>query len=535
MSCRFASGALLIVLALGATITLARAEQPPSVEDMVQNSLAGDLDAARRANASNVIPVLALAGPIDPGTYVLRPGDRLVVQWSGRVTRAEYVDVGPAGDIFLTEVGGMNVAGQTLAAARTAILDRLQRVTRDVRVDVQLSHPRTFRVYLSGAVSDPGATEALGGSRVSDVVRPSALLVNASRRNILVRHRDGSAETADLERLFRLGDHSRDGWLRDGDAIVVPPAAEFVNVTGAVRTPGQVELAPGDSATTLLRLGGGALPSAAEEGVVWIHWTDAAVPETLRTNLHDLAAGVSGGPLANGDHLFVRFIPDYRQTGAVEIKGEVARPGSFPVRIGGTRLSEVVAAAGGLLPTANPNAISVHRPRPESERPDPDLAAKLQAAQRELNISEYEALQSQMASRGEEIIVDWTRLLANPKALDLMLHDEDVVTVNRLEPSIRIDGQVMRPGVVSYVSGMSLDKYIEQAGGWSARAWRGHEQVTRAGTSHTLLAMSIKTLHPGDFIWVPTRPDVSQWRRSGELLAAMAQIATIIIAIRSLR
>jgi protein involved in polysaccharide export with SLBB domain len=377
--------------------------------------------------------------------------------------------------------------------------------------------------------------EALGGSRVSDVLRPSALLPGASRRNILVRHRDGSAETADLERLFRLGDHSRDSWLRDGDAIVVPTAAEYVDVSGAVRTPGAVELAAGDSASTLLRLGGGPLPAAAADGVLWIHWTESAVPETLRTNLRDLAAGTSGGPLANGDHLFVRFMPDFRQTGAAEIEGEVAHPGSYPVRLGGTRLSEVVAAAGGLLPSANASAIRVHRPRPESEKPDPDLAAKLQAAQRELSISEYEALQSQIASRGEEIIVDWTRLLANPASLDLLLHDADVVTVSRLEPSIRIEGQVVRPGVVSYVSGMKLEKYIEQAGGWSDRAWRGHEQVTRAGTSHTVIATSIKSLHPGDFIWVPTRPDVSEWRRSGELLAAMAQIATIIIAIRSLR
>ena len=42
------------------------------------------------------------------------------------------------------------------------------------------------------------------------------------------------------------------------------------------------------------------------------------------------------GPLAHGDHLFVRYVSDYRLTGVVEIRGEVARPGTFPVRSGGT-------------------------------------------------------------------------------------------------------------------------------------------------------------------------------------------------------
>jgi hypothetical protein len=42
-------------------------------------------------------------------------------------------------------------------------------------------------------------------------------------------------------------------------------------------------------------------------------------------------------------------------------------------------------------------------------------------------------------------------------------------------------------------------------------------------------------MSPGDFIWVPTRPEVPFSRTSGQFLTAMAQIATVIIAIRSLK
>src|SRR5262249_28479062 len=163
-------------------------------------------------------------------------------------------------------------------------------------------------------------------------------------------------------------------WLHDGDAIVVPWAAAYVNATGAVAAPGQFELAPGDSVGTLLRLAGGPLPSAAPDGVTWLHWGAAAAPETRRFPLSGRGAGGRSGPLANGDQLFVRYLPEYRVTGVVEVQGEVERPGTYPIAAGGTRLSAVLAASGGLLPTANRSAIRVRHRAPDRTSPDPDLA-----------------------------------------------------------------------------------------------------------------------------------------------------------------
>jgi len=533
MSRRLAPVAVLIVLAASAARS-----QTPTVDELMQRAQAGSAALPNLSGTSgqDMASRPALAGPIDPATYRLGPGDRLVVQWSGRVTRSEVADVGPAGDVFLAEIGTMTVAGQTLEAARAAILERLRRVTRDVRVEVQLMRPRTFRVYLGGAVTDPGPIEAAGNSRTSDVVRLSALQTGASRRNLRVLHRDGTEERADLDRLYRLGDHSRDPWLRDGDAILVPFASEFVTITGAVAAPGQLERAPGDSAGTLLRMVGGPVPAAAPEGVVWLHWAGGAAPETLRCSLADLGpGGKKDGPLAHGDHLFVRYLPDYRLTGVVEIRGEVAKPGTFPVRSGGTRLSEVIAAAGGLLPSADSSFIRLRRPAPQPEAQDRDLASRLEAVQRDLTVSEYEALQAYMASRSDEIRLDWANVRRSPQALDLLLRDGDEITVERHVATIRVDGQVIRPGILTFEPGLTVEKYIKQAGGRTGRAWEGHEQVTRAGSGHTLLAHDVKVVSPGDFIWVPTRPEVPISRTSGAFLTAMAQIATVIIAIRSLK
>jgi protein involved in polysaccharide export with SLBB domain len=537
MSRRIAPAAVAILLTAGA----ARAQTPsPTMEELLQRAQAqaGTTDTSNLPTTAvqDMASRPVLAGPIDPATYRLGPGDRLVVQWSGRVTRSEFADVGPAGDVFLSEIGTLSVSGQTLDVARATILDRLRRVTRDVRVEVQLARPRTFRVYLGGAVDDPGPTEAAGNSRASDVVRVSALQSGASRRNLRVLHRDGSEERADLERLYRLGDHSHDAWLRDGDAIVVPWATEFVTMTGAVAAPGQLERAPGDSASTLLRMVGGPLPAAAPDDVVWIHWAGGAVPETLRCSLADLGpGGRKDGPLAHGDQIFVGFVPDYRVGGIVEVRGQVAKPGTFPVKSGGTHVSEVIAAAGGLLPSADSSFILLKRRTPERAAEDKDLAAKLEAVQRDLTVSEYEALQAHMASQSGEIRVDWAGVRRTPKALDLLLRDGDVLTVERHVATVRVDGQVMHPGILTYEPGLSVEKYIKLAGGRTGRAWGNHEQVTRAGSGHTLLAHDVKAVSPGDFIWIPTRPDVPLSRTTGSFLTAMAQIATVIIAIRSLK
>ena len=54
-------------------------------------------------------------------------------------------------------------------------------------------------------------------------------------------------------------------------------------------------------------------------------------------------------------------------------------------------------------------------------------------------------------------------------------------------------------------------------------------------TGQTLLARNVRTLDPGDFVWVPEKPDVTVWQQSREVLTALAQIATVIIAIRTVR
>jgi len=401
-------------------------------------------------------------------------------------------------------------------------------------MDVRLLVPRTFRVYVTGRVRAPGPVSANGASRVADVLPLAAMLEDASHRRIILRHRDDGTEVADLDLFLRHGDERLNPWLRDGDVIEVPTATDFVFVQGAVAQPGKYELGPEDSLLTLLHLSGEPLPSAEAGRALLVRFSTPTRPESLWVGLADVYSRKTNPALEEGERLYIYFVPRYHEQQEATILGEVQRPGTYPIAEGRTRLSYLVAASDGFLPTADLSAIHVHRRNPASGEHDPELDRLLRLSRNEQTASEYEKLRTKLAELREDYRVDWNRLQSE-KNLDLLLRDGDVVRVEPLVNSIRIDGEVRRPGIMSYVRGRDVGDYVSEAGGFTERAWRGKVRVTRAVTGQTLLARNVRSLDPGDFVWVPEKPDVTIWQQAREVLTALASIATVVIAIRSVR
>ena len=65
--------------------------------------------------------------------------------------------------------------------------------------------------------------------------------------------------------------------------------------------------------------------------------------------------------LRPGDRLVIPQQEELRQNYRVVIEGAVLQPGNYPITVGGTRLSQAIKAAGGLLPGANLKAASLVR------------------------------------------------------------------------------------------------------------------------------------------------------------------------------
>ncbi len=488
--------------------------------------------------------MFSLAGPVDPDVYRVGPGDLLLLQMWGKVARSVPVEVGPEGTALIPGVALVKVAGRTLTDVRNDLLERLRKQYRGVSIDLRLARARVFRVYLTGRVRFPGPVEGSGALRVGDVLTPGQFLEDAARRRIEVLHRDGTRETADLGLFFQTGDASLNPWLRDGDVIQVPNADEFVWVEGAMAIPGRVELGLHDSLRTVLRMAGDPLPAAELSHVLLIQFPTPFEADSLWLNLEDVYGRRNNPPVVDGERIYVYFLPQYHQQAEAEIMGEVNRPGDYPIVEGRTRLSDLVASADGFLATADLSAIRVHRQAttttkkdpnaPAAEEKDPELDRLLRLSRNDLTSTEYGVLMTKLAGKREDYRVDWNRLKTNPD-LDLLLRDGDIVRVERLVSSIRVDGEVRRPGILNFVRGTSVEEYVAQAGGFTDRAWRGKVRVTRSVTGQTLLARNVRTLDPGDFVWVPEKPDRTSWEQAKDVITALASIATVIIAIRSLR
>jgi len=484
--------------------------------------------------ALTVAPVSlrALAGQVDPAMYRVGPGDSFELNLSGRMTRLIPIMVGPEGTVFIPDVGAVRVSGLSLAEARRQMLAAVKGPFPNVHADVRLSQVRTFKVYLSGQVRFRGAVEVPAASRLSDIVQDSLLVPGASLRNIEVRRAasPGTTDIGDVERFRRTGSRTHDPYIWDGDVIAVPMATRIISVEGAVSRPGTYELASEDSISTLLALSGGLLPSADPLGQLR-RFSGAAESRVIEVDLAGVLAGRSDQKLMDGDRLFVRGIPRFHESQRAAVYGEVARPGPYPIEPGKTRLSELLQSAGGFLDRADRGAVRIFRASRSTAEGDAEFERLARLSRVEMTSSEYEVFRARLSSRREDYRIDWDRLQGNP-ALDFVLQDGDVVRVDPRLATIRVEGEVKRPGLVRFDPSSSLQDYIQMAGGYSARAAKGQLRVTRSVTGQTLRASDVQSLEPGDQIWVPERGDSTLWKDLQQIILVAAQVATVIIAVR---
>ena len=391
-----------------------------------------------------------------------------------------------------------------------------------------------MRIFLTGEVNQPGATDVAAVSRAAEVLPAAVLAGNASRRNIVVVRRNGERLIADLERFNRTGRDAYNPPLRDGDVIRVPVAKHFVAIHGAVPHSDNIELGPQDSLNTLIELAGGPIPSAASERCLLVRWRTATEAESVFFSLPQVVTGEFNPRLRDGDRVYIYYQPRYHLIEQASISGEVSRPGTYPLVQGKTRLTDLVEAAGGFLPGADLSSIRLFRPQAGAQVSDAEFERLLRLSRAEMSDSEYERLSSRLASRHEDFRVDWLRL-GSSKALDLIIRGGDVVRIDPIVSTVRVEGEVRRPGFVEYTARRTIDEYIRLAGGYGTRAAFGRTLVTRAVTGQTLRAQDVGALAPGDMIWVPARPDRTIWQNMAALIGVASQVATIVFVVRNAR
>lgn len=146
----------------------------------------------------------------------------------------------------------------------------------------------------------------------------------------------------------------------------------------------------------------------------------------------------------------------------ISILGQVAKPGRYPIEIVGSKVSEMIAAAGGVLPGGADVVTLVGNRDGKPVKLDIDLPLVLQQGRADL---------------------------------DVPVENGDIIYVDRA-PTFYMYGEVQRPGQLRLERGMSLLQALAEAGGLTARGTDRGIRVHRRDASGTEKVFEMKMTDP---------------------------------------
>jgi hypothetical protein len=118
---------------------------------------------------------------------------------------------------------------------------------------------------------------------------------------------------------------------------------------------------------------------------------------------------------------------------------------------------------------------------------------------------------------------------------DLRLRDGDRVIVPFSRGTVRVLGEVRRPGHVAYRPGDDWHDYVEASGGLTKRADSGRVRVARGELGAFVPASDAGAIAEDYVIWVPESKRSSWWQTTREAVAIVSQLATIYLIIDTVR
>lgn len=450
---------------------------------------------------------LPMEGAIDPSHYILGPNDLLTVSIGGPSPMQHVLAVSADGNLVLPGSGTLAAANRSLQKVTRQAEKLLKQQYQNVPVTVSLSQPRTFYVHVTGAVPGPGRYQAQPVARVSSVLKQALTQKGSDKRTlngryqpslrqVVLKHKDGSSETLDLLNYYATGDKRQNPYLQDGDVVQVTsfnPNHESVQVTGEVPYPGTYEYRTGDTVLDVLELAAGPRGLDQLPSIRLSRHTSNGSPTSKILNIADLQAGRQAPPsLQPGDILHIASFN--ANAGRAAVTGFVNYPGTYPIEEGQTTLQELVEMAGGFRAEAHvPGAILARR---HSQTP------QAQPSTNNLNFVGRTFLQKSL-KENQKLSINVAHALQT-KTDTIRIYNGDRLTVPRDERSVLVIGEVNQAGYVPYHRGMSVNDYVQQAGGKGTLSTRTY--VVKAASSEWIAAPQIEKVESGDVIFVNRQP-----------------------------
>ncbi|WP_370861152.1 SLBB domain-containing protein [Parabacteroides faecis] len=237
------------------------------------------------------------------------------------------------------------------------------------------------------------------------------------------------------------------------------------------------------------------------------------------------------------DEVYVRFSPGYQEQQVVKIDGEITFAGDYVLAEKNSRLSDIIAKAGGITPDAYVKGASLKRKLTEDEMRRLETLMELSS-----NKQSRDSVGLSLANiKDYSVGIDLEKALAHPgSAHDVVLRDGDKLYIPQLQSTVKINGAVTYPNSVTYTNGMSVGKCLSQAGGYNDIARKYPIVIYMNGKVATTKKTFIffkryPKVEPGCEIVVPTKTQRDRKTSLAEVLSiassttSMAAMVTSII------
>lgn len=244
--------------------------------------------------------------------------------------------------------------------------------------------------------------------------------------------------------------------------------------------------------------------------------------------------GEQGFTLQPYDQVFVRRSPGYQAQQNVQVTGEVIFGGTYAMTTTEERLSDLVKKAGGATPKAYLHGAKLIRVANDEEK------KRMRDVINLMNRQFGEAMMDSLGIRVEDTFsvgIDLEKAMAQPGSeYDLVLREGDVLSVPKLNNTVKVNGAVMMPNTVGYLSGENANYYLDQAGGYALNAKKSKKFVIYMnGQVARIKGRSKDKIEPGCEIIVPSKKNKRV--NVGEILgyaSSFGSLATMFATISNL-
>lgn len=388
-----------------------------------------------------------------PKTYIVGPGDVLLLQVYGVAQSRYSLTVSPEGNVTIPDIGIVKVSGFSIDALKTIFINKLairyagiSGSNPNTFLELTIGNIRTIKVNMVGEIFKPGTYNLPSYVNVFNALfAAGGPTSKGTFRHVQVYRANRLAAEIDIYDFLINGKINSNIRLEDDDVILIRPAANRIEIAGEVKTTGIFELKPKETFVDALKFAGGFTNQAYKE---MVGITRKGVTEKQVFDLPN--SQFANASLNDGDYIIVGAILD-RFTNRVQISGAVNRPGAFAFTKGMT-VQDLIQKANGLKGDAFLKRALIFRTKPDFTQ--------------------------------EAVAVDLSNTSARDAGTNVQLEREDVLSISSIydmqeEFYVQISGEVNNIGVYPYADSLTVGDLIFKAGGFKYSAYGSSIEIVR--------------------------------------------------------